>query len=143
MALVRAPVHGTASNAFSRATKIVLVPFSSVFAMGNLKGKETEYSFDWMIETDLDRAGVQELADVPQPGNFFTEFHELEDNLSAKQRKLRFFLESRAQNSQWECIFFEGGSIQKPPWRVKSWSAKAVRYRKNKRRSVTRTRTCA
>ena len=58
LVLVCAPVHGTASKAFSRTTKIELVPFSSVYTMGNLGGKETEYLFNWLIETDLDKAGV-------------------------------------------------------------------------------------
>ena len=45
MVLACASVHDTASKAFSRNTEVVLVPFSSVYAMGNLKGRETEYLF--------------------------------------------------------------------------------------------------
>ena len=117
-----ASVHGTATKALSRATKIELVPFSPVYAMGNLGGKETECLFDWLIEADLDKAGVQELADVPQLGKFFTDFHELDDKLSAKQKILIFFLESRTQIlSDYLFIFCEGGSIEEPPGRVKSW----------------------
>ena len=90
--LVCATMHGTGTKVFhTRNTKIKLVAFASVYAVGTLEGKETDHLSDWMKAVDLDKAGVPELGDVTEPGQWLTEFEELENKPDAKQPKLRFF----------------------------------------------------
>ena len=85
-------MHGVATKALpARQTNIELVAFSTVYAAGQLEGKEGEYLAAWMKAADLEKAGVNELADLTEPGKWYTDFHELEDMLSAKRRKLRLY----------------------------------------------------
>ena len=86
-------MRSAATNAFpGRQTKIKLVPFSKVYAVGELVGKEGEYLAAWMKATDLEKAGVNELADLTDPAKWLTTFHELENKLDLKQKKLRLYL---------------------------------------------------
>ena len=83
-------MHGAATKAFpARNTKIKLVAFSTVCAVDQLEGKEGEYLTAWTKATDLEKAGIKELADVTEPGKWPTDLHELEDKHHLKQKKLR------------------------------------------------------
>ena len=101
LVIVCASIHGETTKAFpARKTKIKLIPFSAVYAVGELEGKEGEYWGAWLKATDLEKAGVNELGCLTEPGKWLTDFHELEDKLDLKQKKLRLFFWSRGQNSQ-------------------------------------------
>ena len=85
-------MHDATTKAFPACqTKIKLIAFSSAYAAGQLEGKETEYLTDWMEAADLEKAGVIKLTDVTKPGEWLATFHELEDKLPAKQRKLKVY----------------------------------------------------
>ena len=45
----------------------------------------------WLKATDLEKAGVNELACLTDPVQWRTDFHELEDKLDLKQNKLSCF----------------------------------------------------
>ena len=62
-------MHGAATKAFpARQTKIKLVAFSTVYAVDQLEGNEGDYLAAWMKASDLEKAGVNELADFTEPG---------------------------------------------------------------------------
>jgi hypothetical protein len=115
LVLACATMHGKGAKSFhARTTKVKYVPWTGVYAVGLLEGKETQYLTEWMKTTDLAKAGLPEIGDLENPGQWLTDFHEIEDKLDKKQRKL-CFLESPTRKLSSECILFEFVSILEPP----------------------------
>ena len=69
-------MHGAATKVFpSRQTKIKYIPSTQVYAAGELEGQEGAYLVAWLKATDLEKAGVNELACLSDPAQWLTDFH--------------------------------------------------------------------
>ena len=85
-------MHGTGTKSFHlRNTKIKTVAFSEVYAVGELVGNETSSLTGWLKAADLDKAGLSEFGDLPDPGGWLSKFRELENKAVAKPKNLIFF----------------------------------------------------